>query len=83
MSIQNLRSTFGVNCHWCGLAMDFNEPHDRPESATIEHLNDATLGSVRKQKHRRLAHQICNRMRNEFRMQAERQFAQWVAARIA
>ena len=62
--------------------MDFNAPHDRDESATIEHLNDATLGSVRKQKHRRLAHQICNRMRNEFRMQAERQFAQWLAARI-
>lgn len=63
--------------------MDFNEPHDRAESATVEHLNDATLGSVRKQKHRRLAHQICNRMRNEFRMQAERQFAQWLAERKA
>ena len=63
--------------------MDFDEPRDRAESATVEHLNDATLGSVRKQKHRRLAHQLCNRTRNEFRLQAERQFAQWLAARVA
>ncbi|MGI4777231.1 MAG: hypothetical protein ACRYGA_03825 [Janthinobacterium lividum] len=81
MTIQNLRATFGPNCHWCGMPMDFDEPRDREASATVEHLNDATLGSVRKQKHRRLAHQVCNRMRNELRMQAERRFAQWVAAR--
>ncbi len=62
--------------------MDFDEPRDRADSATVEHLNDATLGSVRKQKHRRLAHQVCNRTRNEFRLQAERQFAQWLAARV-
>ncbi len=83
MSVQALRSTFGPHCHWCGLPMDFNEPHGRPESATIEHLNDATLGSVRKQTHRRLAHAICNRMRNEFRLQAERQFERWIAERVA
>jgi len=82
MSVKALRSSFGPNCHWCGLAMDFAEPVDRPESATIEHLNDATLGSVRKQRHRRLAHAICNRMRNEFRLQAERNFQGWIAARL-
>lgn len=82
MSVKALRSSFGPNCHWCGLAMDFAEPVDRPESATIEHLNDATLGSVRKQRHRRLAHAICNRMRNEFRLQAERSFQGWIAARL-
>ena len=82
MSVKALRSSFGPNCHWCGLAMDFAEPVDRPESATIEHLNDATLGSVRKQRHRRLAHAICNRMRNEFRLQAERNFEGWIAARL-
>jgi hypothetical protein len=63
--------------------MDFQEPRDRAESATIEHLNDATLGSLRKQKHRRLAHSACNRARNEFRLQAERQFSQWLAERVA
>lgn len=82
MSVKALRSSFGPNCHWCGLAMDFEEPVDRPESATIEHLNDATLGGVRKQRHRRLAHAICNQMRNEFRLQAERGFQGWIAARI-
>ena len=83
MSIQALRSTFGPNCHWCGLPMAFDEPHGRPESATIEHLIDATLGGVRSQKHRRLAHAACNHARNEFRMQAERQFKQWIAERQA
>jgi hypothetical protein len=82
MSVKALRSSFGPNCHWCGQAMDFEEPVDRPESATIEHLNDATLGGVRKQRHRRLAHAICNRMRNEFRLQAERGFQGWIAARL-
>lgn len=82
MSVKALRSSFGPNCHWCGLAMDFEEPVDRPESATIEHLNDATLGGVRKQRHRRLAHAICNQMRNEFRLQAERGFQGWIAARL-
>ena len=83
MSVKALRSTFGDRCHWCGLAMDFAEPHGRPASATIEHLNDATLGSVRQQKHRRLAHAACNQARNEFRMQAERAFAAWLAQRAA
>jgi hypothetical protein len=83
MSVKALRSTFGDRCHWCGLAMDFDEPHGRPASATIEHLHDATFGGVRKQSHRRLAHAECNRARNEFRMQAERSFAAWVAARVA
>lgn len=83
MSVKALRSTFGDRCHWCGLAMDFAEPHGRPESATIEHLNDATLGSVRTQKHRRLAHGACNQARNAFRMDAERAFAAWVAERVA
>ncbi len=63
--------------------MDFDEPHGRPESATIEHLVDSTLGGVRSQKHRRLAHAACNHARNEFRMQAERQFQSWIAARQA
>ncbi|MEJ8854810.1 hypothetical protein WKW79_09545 [Variovorax robiniae] len=62
--------------------MDFDEPHGRPESATIEHLNDATLGSVRKQQHRRLAHAACNQARNEFRLQAERGFARWIEERV-
>ncbi|MES2533024.1 MAG: hypothetical protein V4636_18420 [Pseudomonadota bacterium] len=83
MSIQNLRATFGPNCHWCGLPMDFAEPRDRPESATIEHLNDATLGSVRKQKHRRLAHAVCNHTRNALRLDAERRFQRWVEERVA
>ncbi|CAN5715786.1 hypothetical protein BH11PSE13_BH11PSE13_11080 [soil metagenome] len=61
--------------------MDFDEPFGRPESATIEHLNDATLGGVRKQSHRRLSHAICNQARNEFKLQAERQFTRWIAAR--
>jgi 5-methylcytosine-specific restriction endonuclease McrA len=61
--------------------MDFDEPHGRPESATIEHLIDSTLGGVRSQKHRRLAHAACNHARNEFRMQAERQFQHWIAER--
>ena len=82
MSVQALRSTFGPNCHWCGLPMDFDEPFGRPESATIEHLVDATFGGLRSaQRHRRLAHAECNRARNEFRMQAERQFKQWIEAR--
>ncbi|MDQ0590765.1 hypothetical protein [Variovorax paradoxus] len=81
MSVRALRSTFGPNCHWCGLPMDFDEPHGRPESATIEHLIDSTLGGVRSQKHRRLAHAACNHARNEFRMQAERQFQCWIAER--
>ena len=34
-------------------------------------------------KHRRLAHAACNHARNEFRMQAERQFRQWIAERQA
>lgn len=63
--------------------MDFAEPHGRPESATIEHLLDATLGGVRQQKYRRLAHAVCNRMRNEFRLQAERQFEAWITQRVA
>jgi hypothetical protein len=83
MSVKALRATFGPQCHWCGLPMDFGAPTDRPESATIEHLNDATLGSVRKQSHRRLAHAACNRARNEFRLQAERQFRDWIAERVA
>ncbi|RSZ41693.1 hypothetical protein EJO66_07220 [Variovorax beijingensis] len=83
MSVRALRSTFGPNCHWCGLAMDFDEPHGRPESATIEHLIDSTLGGVRSQKRRRLAHAACNHARNEFRMQAERQFQHWIAERQA
>ncbi len=83
MSVKALRSTFGDRCHWCGLPMDFAPPHDRPESATIEHLHDATLGRVRKPKYRRLAHAVCNHTRNEFRMQAERAFAAWVAQRVA
>ena len=62
--------------------MDFDEPHGRPESATIEHLNDATLGSVRKQQHRRLAHGACNQARNVFKLEAERQFQAWIAERI-
>lgn len=81
MSVKALRSTFGPLCHWCGLPMDFDAPFDRPESATIEHLNDATLGSVRKQAHRRLAHGACNQARNGFRLQAERQFQAWIAER--
>lgn len=83
MSVQALKSSFGSNCHWCGLSMDFAEPRGRPESATIEHLNDSTLGSVRTQKHRRLAHAICNQMRNEFKLQAERNFQAWIDARVA
>ena len=63
--------------------MDFSEPRSRPDSATIEHLLDAPLGSVRQPKHRRLAHAICNRMRNEFKLQAERQFQAWLAERVA
>ena len=83
MSVKALRATFGPQCHWCGLVMDFEPPAGRPESATIEHLNDATLGSVRKQAHRRLSHADCNRARNEFRLQAERQFAEWIRQRVA
>jgi hypothetical protein len=83
MSVRALRSTFGPNCHWCGLPMDFDEPHGRPESATIEHLVDSTLGGARNQKHRRLAHAICNHTRNELRMQAEREFQRWIAERKA
>lgn len=83
MSIKALRATFGPLCHWCALPMDFDEPLGRPESATIEHLNDATLGSVRKQAHRRLAHGACNAARNAFRQQAERQFRAWIAERIS
>jgi hypothetical protein len=82
MSVQALRSSFGNNCHWCGLPMDFAEPRSAPESATIEHLNDSTLGGVRKQKHRRLAHAICNHTRNEFKLQAERGFQRWIAERV-
>lgn len=63
--------------------MDFDEPHGRPESATIEHLHDATLGGIRQQKHRRLAHGACNWMRNELRMEAEKRFRAWIDARIA
>ena len=63
--------------------MDFAEPFGRPASATIEHLNDATLGSVRKETHRRLAHAACNQARNEFRLQAERQFKAWIAEQVA
>jgi len=83
MSVQALKSSFGGNCHWCGLPMDFSQPRSQPDSATIEHLLDAPLGSVRKPKHRRLAHAICNRMRNEFKLQAERQFQAWIADRVA
>lgn len=83
MSVKALRATFGPLCHWCALPMDFSEPLGRPESATIEHLNDATLGSVRKQAHRRLAHGACNAARNAFRQQAERQFRAWIAERVA
>jgi hypothetical protein len=82
MSIKKLRSSFGGNCHWCGLPMDFGEPRSKPESATIEHLHDATFGGVRQQKHRRLSHAICNRMRNEFKLQAERDFRLWIAERM-
>lgn len=82
MSVQALRSSFGPNCHWCGLPMRFEEQRG-PDSATIEHLNDATLGGVRKQKHRRLSHAICNQVRNEFRLQAERQFQRWIEERQA
>jgi hypothetical protein len=82
MSVQALRSSFGNNCHWCGLPMDFAEPRSAPDSATIEHLNDSTLGGVRKQKHRRLAHAICNHTRNEFKLQAERNFQRWIAERV-
>ena len=82
MSVQALRSSFGNNCHWCGLPMDFAEPRSTPESATIEHLNDSTLGGVRKQKHRRLAHAVCNQARNEFKLQAERGFQRWIAERV-
>ncbi|WP_242630873.1 hypothetical protein [Variovorax paradoxus] len=82
MSVQALRSSFGNNCHWCGLPMDFAEPRSKPDSATIEHLNDSTLGGVRKQKHRRLAHAICNHTRNEFKLQAERNFERWIAERL-
>jgi len=63
--------------------MDFGEPAGRPESATIEHLVDSTFGGIRSSKHRRLAHAACNHARNEFRMQAERQFEQWIAERKA
>lgn len=70
MSVKALRSTFGPNCHWCGLPMDFDEPAGRPESATIEHLVDSTFGGVRSSKHRRLAHAACNHARNQFRQQA-------------
>lgn len=82
MSVKALRATFGPLCHWCALPMDFDEPPGRPESATIEHLNDATLGSVRKQSHRRLAHGACNAARNAFRQQAESQFKAWIAERV-
>ncbi|KTT15668.1 hypothetical protein NS331_20100 [Pseudacidovorax intermedius] len=83
MSVKALRSTFGPNCHWCGLPMDFDEPAGRPESATIEHLVDSTFGGVRSSKHRRLAHAACNHARNQFRQQAERQFTQWIVERQA
>lgn len=63
--------------------MDFEEPAGRPESATIEHLVDSTFGGMRSPKHRRLAHAACNHARNEFRMQAERQFKAWIAQRQA
>lgn len=82
MSVKALRATFGPQCHWCGLPMDFAEPAGRPESATIEHLNDATLGSVRKQQHRRLAHGACNQARNAFKLEAERRFRAWIAERV-
>ncbi|MDM0017447.1 hypothetical protein [Variovorax saccharolyticus] len=83
MSVKALRSSFGQNCHWCGLPMKFEEPRSDPESATIEHLNDSTLGGVRKQQHRRLSHAICNQARNEFKLQAERQFRHWIDERKA
>ncbi|MDM0115886.1 hypothetical protein QTI66_27305 [Variovorax sp. J22R133] len=82
MSVQALKSSFGSNCHWCGLPMDFAEPRSQPDSATIEHLLDSTFGTVRKQKHRRLSHAICNQTRNEFRLQAQRQFELWIAQRV-
>ncbi|MDM0010996.1 hypothetical protein QTH87_00970 [Variovorax sp. J22P168] len=81
MSVQALRSSFGPNCHWCGLPMRFGEPRTGPDAATIEHLNDSTLGGVRKQKHRRLSHAACNQARNEFKLQAERNFERWIAER--
>ena len=62
--------------------MNFGEPRNAPESATIEHLHDATLGGVRKQSHRRLAHAICNQTRNAFRLEAERSFRTWIEKRI-
>lgn len=83
MSIKALRATFGPLWHWCALPMAVSEPAARPESATIEHLNDATLGSVRKQAHRRLAHGAYNAAHNDFRQQADRQFRAWIAARVA
>jgi len=82
VSVRALKSSFGGNCHWCGLPMDFEEPRSRPDSATIEHLVDSTLGGVRKQQHRRLAHAICNQTRNAFRLQAEREFQRWIAERV-
>jgi len=61
--------------------MTFDGPPNAPESATVEHLHDATMGGVRKQRHRRLAHAICNHTRNAFRLQAERSFQVWLQKR--
>jgi hypothetical protein len=83
MSVQALRASFGPNCHWCGLPMNFESPRSQPESATIEHLHDATLGGIRKQKHRRLSHAICNQTRNALRLEAEQRFERWIAERVA
>ena len=46
MSVQALRSTFGPNCHWCGLPMNFDGPPNAPESATIEHLQQAQFVQI-------------------------------------
>jgi hypothetical protein len=54
-------------------------PSPRPSST----CSTPRLGGLRSQKHRRLAHAACNHARNEFRMQAERQFKQWIAERQA
>lgn len=82
MSIKTLRATFGTQCHWCGLPMDFAATPGTPDAPSIEHLSDATLGQLRAAgKHRRLAHTACNQARNGFRMQAERDFLLWLAER--
>lgn len=61
---KRLRKDHGENCHWCGVAMEFDNVKS-PQSATVDHLVPVSRGGSNRVKNTVLACRACNNARGD------------------